>query len=217
MKLLRYGPAGQEKPGIARPRRPHPRPLGRGQRHRRQRAVAGLARPAAPARPGEPAAGLGLAAHRRLRRRRVEGAGDRPQLSPARAGGRHADPERADLLPQGDEQHLRPERRRHHPQGLGRRPTTRSSWRSSSARTARYVDEQGRQKAHRRLLRRQRRLRARIPDRARRPMDQGQELRHVLPDGPVAGHRRRGRATPASSRCGPRSTASGGRTAIPPT
>ena len=43
---------------------------------------------------------------------------------------------------------------------------------------------QGRQEPHRRLLRRQRRLRARIPDGARRAMDQGQELRHVLPDRP---------------------------------
>jgi hypothetical protein len=46
--------------------------------------------------------------------------------------------------------------------------------------------------ACRRLLRRQRRLRARISDRAWRTMDQGQERRHLLSDRPVAGYRRRG-------------------------
>ena len=56
---------------------------------------------------------------------------------------------------------------------------------------ARHVSQSDARK-HVRLLRRQRRLRARLPDRARRPVDQGQERRHVLPDGALAGHRRRG-------------------------
>ena len=41
----------------------------------------------------------------------------------------------------------------------------------------------------RRLLRDQRRLRARIPARARQPVGQGQGLRHLRPDRPLAGHR----------------------------
>jgi hypothetical protein len=45
----------------------------------------------------------------------------------------------------------------------------------------------------RRLLRHQRRLRTRLPDRALRPVDQGQELRHLRPDRPVARHQGRGR------------------------
>ena len=102
MKLLRYGPLGQEKAGSARPRRQDPRPLRRGPRHRRRDAVAGLARPAAPARSGDTAAGLGLAAARPLRRRvsKIVAIGLNYRLHAA--GGRHADPEGADFLHEGD-------------------------------------------------------------------------------------------------------------------
>ena len=45
----------------------------------------------------------------------------------------------------------------------------------------------------RRLLRLQRRLRARFPDRARRPVDQGQVARHLRPARPLARHQGRNR------------------------
>ena len=53
--------------------------------------------------------------------------------------------------------------------------------------------------ARRRLLHRERRLRARVPARTRRPVGQGQGLRHLRPDRPVAGDRGRGRR-PAGAR-----------------
>ena len=95
MKLLRYGPAGQEKPGIL-------------DRDGKIRDLSGMVRdidgaalaPAALDRlrrldPATLAAGHRHAAARPLRRRGVEDRRDRPQLSPARPGGRHADPARS--------------------------------------------------------------------------------------------------------------------------
>ena len=109
MKLLRYGPRGQEKPGLL-DRNGQIRDLsGAVGDINGESAVAGLARPAAPARPGDPAAGLGLAAARAVRRRRIEDRRDRAQLPAARRGGRRADPEGADLLHEGDLVDLRPE------------------------------------------------------------------------------------------------------------
>ena len=67
-----------------------------------------------------------------------------------------------------------------------------------------------------RLLHRQRRLRARVPDGARRHDHQGQERRLLRPGRPVARHRRRDPATRRRSRCGRPSTASAGSTATPP-
>ena len=61
----------------------------------------------------------------------------------------------------------------------------------------------------RRLLRRQRRDRARIPARARRHLGQGQGLRHVRPGRPVAGHRATRSPIRRHSRCG--STSNGER------
>ena len=58
---------------------------------------------------------------------------------------------------------------------------------------AKYVSRGRRDEPCRRLLRHQRRLRARLPDRAPRPVDQGQELRHLRPDRPLAGDAGRGR------------------------
>ena len=84
-------------------------------------------------------------------------------------------------------------------------------------RTARYLESDEEALAPGRRLRgRARRLRAGVPDRARRPVGQGQELRDVQPAGPVAGDRRRGRR-PAGARpaaVGQRRAAS--RTARPP-
>ena len=45
-------------------------------------------------------------------------------------------------------------------------------------------------------------VRARLPDRAPGPVDQGQELRHVRADRPVAGDQGRGARTRRTSRCG---------------
>ena len=69
--------------------------------------------------------------------------------------------------------------------------------------------------SRRRLLRRQRRERARIPDRARRHLGQGQGLRHVRPDRPVAGHQGRNRRPAEPGACGWTWTASACRTAAP--
>ena len=58
---------------------------------------------------------------------------------------------------------------------------------------AKYVDRGGRAVARRRLLRHQRRLRARVSARGHGAVGEGQERRHVRPDRSVARHRRRGR------------------------
>ena len=52
----------------------------------------------------------------------------------------------------------------------------------------RYVAKDRRARPHRGLLRRQRPLRTRISARTRRPMGQGQGLRHLRADRPLAGH-----------------------------
>ncbi len=59
-------------------------------------------------------------------------------------------------------------------------------------RTARYLLRRGGARPCRRVRHRPRRLRARVPDRARRHLGQGQELRDVQPAGSLARHRRRG-------------------------
>ncbi len=53
------------------------------------------------------------------------------------------------------------------------------------------------------------------PARAARPVDQGQGLRHVRPDRPVAGHQGRDRRRRQISACSAMSTASGARPAAP--
>ena len=108
MKLLRYGPPGQEKPGL----------LDRDGKIRDLSGVvddidgAALA-PAAldrlrridpaslPLVSGTPRLGPCVGAVSKIRR-------DRAQLSPARAGGRGGDPDRADLFHEGDLLDLRP-------------------------------------------------------------------------------------------------------------
>ena len=64
---------------------------------------------------------------------------------------------------------------------------------------ARYLAKETRHERGRRLLHRQRRVRTRIPDRARRTMDQGQGLRDLRPDRAVARHQGRDQG-PAESR-----------------
>ncbi len=62
----------------------------------------------------------------------------------------------------------------------------------SSARRAKYVSEADALDHVAGYCRDQRRLRTRLPDRARRPVDQGQVLRQLRPDRPLAGDPRRG-------------------------
>src|SRR4029077_17733559 len=98
MKLLRYGPAGQEKPGLLD-----------GNRQIRDlseivKDIDGAAlSPVALDRlgrldPARLAPGAGGAARGRLRRRGAKNPPDRAQLPAARGRSRDADPERADLL-----------------------------------------------------------------------------------------------------------------------
>ena len=86
-------------------------------------------------------------------------------------------------------------RRRHRPHGALRR-------------------REGRAEVRRRLLRRQRRLRARLPaEEGREPVEQGQRLRHVRPARALARHAETRSRTRRTSACGSTSTASAGRRA----
>ena len=79
-------------------------------------------------------------------------------------------------------------------------------------RTARYVDEEGRAQVRRRLLRHQRRVGARVPaEEERVAVEQGQGLRHVRAARAVARHDRRDQGSCRTSTCGSTSTASAGR------
>ena len=102
MKLLRYGPAGQEKPGLL-------------DRDGKIRDLSGAVRdidgetlaPASLDRlrrldPSDLAAGARQPAARPVRRAGVEDRRDRPQLSRACRGDRSGDPQGADLLHEGD-------------------------------------------------------------------------------------------------------------------
>ena len=80
-------------------------------------------------------------------------------------------------------------RRRHR----ARPPATSSAAEDAAAHIAGYAIEQ-------------RRLRAGVPDRARRPVGQGQELRDVQPARPVARDRRRGRRPAGAAACASGST-----------
>ncbi len=107
MKLLRYGPAGQEKPGLL-------------DRDGKIRDLSGAVRDidgealAPPSLdrlrrldPSNSAAGAGDAAARPVRRASIKARRDRPQLPRACRGDRGGDPERADLLHEGDDLDLR--------------------------------------------------------------------------------------------------------------
>ena len=107
MKLLRYGPAGQEKPGLL-------------DRDGKTRDLSGAVRdidgetlaPASldrlrRARSGYSAAGARDAAARPLRRAGIKARRDRSQLPRACRGDRGGDPQGADLLHEGDHLDLR--------------------------------------------------------------------------------------------------------------
>lgn len=134
----------------------------------------------------------------------------RAQLPRPRGGDGRRDPRRADRLHEGPQHGRRPLRRGPDPQRQREdRLGGRAGRRHRPDRPLRG-DRRGGPRGGRRLRDLQRRLRARVPARTRRPVGQGQVLRDLQPARPLAGHRRRDRR-PA----GPGAAAVGGRRAVP--
>ena len=141
MKLLRYGPAGREKPGLLDSNNrfaicPASSPTSPG-----RRLLPDVARSAAQTRSGDAAARRAARRESALRRpgrqvhlRRAELLGSRRRI-------RHGGAERADPLHEGHLLHRRPERRHRVCRAGRRRPTGKWSSASSSARPAKYVSE----------------------------------------------------------------------------
>ena len=212
--------------------RPHRRDRGRGARDLGRRPQ--LAGPA-PARPGHhrrggrrrqgarprPAAGApGRPGHplRPAARPDRQGRLHRAELPRPRRRDRRRAAARADHLPQGPRHRRRARRHRARPARVDEDRLGGRARRSSSAAPRRYLDSPAEARGvHRRLRDRQRRLRARVPARARRAVGQGQELRDVQParargwSPPTRSPTRR----PRPAAVGQRRAAS--RTAAPPT
>ena len=201
MKLLRYGRPGKERPGVL-DADGKIRDLSE---HVGDIAGAVLA-PAALKKlakidPKTLPAGARQSAPRPLRRRHGKIHLHRPQLFRPRGGDRRHGSAGADHLHEGDLGNRRPRRRRADParleeDRLGSRARRRHRQGCEIRLRGRGAGLCGR------LLRRQRRVGTRLPGRAPGPVDQGQELRHVRPDRPLAGHQGRGRRTRRTSRCG---------------
>ena len=118
MKLVRYGPAGKEKPGLI-DADGKLRDLSKKVKDIDGAALAPAELAGArEARPEEAAAGQGQAAARPLRRDAVEVRRDRPQLQRPREGDRLADPRASGRVLQVDDVHRRPQRQRDGPEGL---------------------------------------------------------------------------------------------------
>ena len=186
MKLVRYGAKGAEKPGLIdksgqlRDLSAHVRDLD-GEAY-----SAGLARQARRAGYLQASRRRRQAALRRAGHRHLEIRRDRPELQRPRQGDRIADPDRADLLHQGQHLAVGPERRgrkaaRLHQARLGSRD------RHHHRHPRQICLGSRRAEPRRRLLRLQRRLRAQFSAGARRPVDQGQVARHLRAGRPVAG------------------------------
>ena len=215
MKLVRYGAKGAEKPGLIdksgqlRDLSAHVKDLD-GEAY----APASLAKLAAPRRlqasRRRRQAALRRAGHRHLEIRR-----HRPELCRPRQGNRHrrSRPSRSSSS--------RPTPRCRGPNDAVEKPrgSTKLDWEVEIAAIigtrAKYVSRSRRAQPRRRLLRLQRRLRAQFPDRARRPVDQGQVARHLRPGRPVARHQGRNPRRAEARRCGSTSTASAARPARP--
>ena len=187
MKLLRYGPAGQEKPGLLD---------STGQIRDLSGVVPDIAgetllpestRPAAHARSGDAAASsTARRGSARASGRSASSSASGLNYSDHAAESGMAGAERADPLHEGHLLHRRAERRHRAPARSRRRPTGKSSSASSIGKPGEVRVGSRRAVACRRLLRRQRRVRARLSARRHRPVGQGQERRHVRADRPVA-------------------------------
>ena len=183
---------GAEKPGLLDAQRPGARPV------RRACATSTAPRSRPPASRNSPrsirrALPLVQGQHRigAVRRAAAELRVHRPELRRPRRREQHAGAQGAGGVPQVAQRLLRPERRRDDPARLEQDRLGSGTRRGD--RHARALRRRGRRDgSRRRLLRHQRRERARIPARARRHLGQGQGLRHVRPDRPVAGDARRG-------------------------
>ena len=216
MKLVRFGAAGKEKPGII-DKNGKIRDLSKVVKDIDGEALS----PAGPRQDQEgqhrqAAAGEGQSAARPLRRAAVELHRHRPELCRPRRRGRHAaaakepiifnkalscicGPNDNTITPKGSTQARLRGRARH---------------RDRQARAAICKKEQAMSAVAGYFLS-QRRVRARVPDRARRPVDQGQGLRDVRPDRPLGRHQGRdqGSAEPQHLAQGQRrDTASSGNT-----
>ena len=214
MKLVRYGPAGKEKPGLIDAdgklrdlsRKVKDIDARRARARRALKALAKLDTKKLPLVKGKPRLGA-------VRRHAVEIRRHRPQLQRPREGNRLADSRASGRVLQGAELHRRPERQRDGPEGLdAARLGGRARHRDRQQGAAR--ERKGRAQVRRRLLRRQRRVRARVPAeegrersgaRARAATRSGRSGRGSSP-------RTRSR-TCRTSACGSTSTASAGRPA----
>ncbi len=202
MKLVRYGNPGKEKPGLIDAERPAARPERRRQRHRPGAARRCGAGEAAQAQDRQAAAG---ARHSRASAARSPSVGKFIAI-----GLNYADHAAESGLPIPEEPVVfmkatsciqGPNDPVMLPKG-----SVKTDWEVELGvvigTRARYVSQEGRARLRGRLLHHQRRQRARIPDRARRHLGQGQGLRHLRPDRPLAGDARRGRRIRRSSTCG---------------
>ena len=214
MKLVRYGAAGREKPGMID---------AKGQIRDLSKVIPDLA--------GEALSPKSLAKLKKLNPEKLPLVKGKPRIGPCvgrmgnfiAIGLNYSDhaaeagmpiPKEPIIFNKAPSLPVRPERRHHHPAGfdkarLGNRARHRH-------RHARPLPEQGQgARRRRRLLPRQRRLRARVPDRARRPMDQGQGLRDLRPARPLARHQGRDQGSAKARTCGSTSTARNASAATP--
>ena len=200
MKLVRYGPAGKEKPGLidadgklrdlSRKVEGHRR----GDARAREAQGAREARPEASCRSSRASRASAPASRRRRSSSRSASTSPTTRRRPARRfpSIRSCSSSRRRASSAPNDNVMVP------------KDSTQLDWEVELGvvigRTARYVDGEGRAQVRRRLLRRQRRVRARIPaEEEREPVEQGQGLRHLRAARPVARHDRRDQG-PAESR-----------------
>ena len=211
MKLVRYGAKGAEKPGLIdksgqlRDLSAHVKDLD-GEAY----APASLAKLAAP-RSVQASRRRRQAAVRRAGHRHLEIRRHRPELRRPRQGNRQSDPDRADLLPEGQHRALaarttRSKSRAARPSSTGKSRSPPSS--APAPNTSREADALNHVAGYcvcndvsERNFQIER----------LRPVDQGQVARHLWPGRPVARHQGRNRRTCRSCRCGSTSTASAAR------
>jgi hypothetical protein len=189
VKLVRFGPRGREKPGLIaadgtlRDLSAHVADIGWNEisdaGQKRLRAIDPASLPK-----------VGQAAPRRALHRHFQDRRHRPQLPRPRPRSRHAHPGRTGDVHEGHHLPHRPERRRHpadRQQQARLRGRTRHRHRPRNAPRRRGQGARITSPA----IALPRRLRARLPARARRPVGQGQGLRQLRPDRPLAGDARR--------------------------